>query len=123
MFSPDNVDLAFFGVAVLAAAIAGAVAAPRLAADAARTGVVRRGWWAGALVTLAAFVLGAFLFALLPMLTSEALSVVERVGGLLWLFSMSLLVGVMYLLPALPLGMGAGWLFYRTRAAPPAGAV
>ena len=100
----------------MATLIVSVVGAPRLAADANREPDSSRGWAAGALVTLAAFVLGAFLFAWLPLFTTEALSTapaIEIVGGVLQLFCIGLLVGLIFLVPALPIGMAVGWLLYE----------
>ena len=122
----DGAAFAFGGVSTLATLLVGALAAPRLAADARQSGDPGRGWGAGALVTLAAFVLGAFLFALLPLFTTDTVGstgVLDIVGGVVWLFSMGLLVGLLFLFAALPVGMWVGWLFYKLRGPSPAGAV
>ena len=126
LLTTDSAALAFGGVSVLAAVIVGALAGRRIAADATSSGNHRRGWAAGAVVTLAAFVLGAFLFALLPLFTTDAVGsegAFEIIGGVFWMFGMGLLVGLLFLLPALPIGMWAGWLFYKSRSPLRAGAV
>jgi len=116
---PDRTALAFGGVSVASTVLIGLCAGPRLAADADRTRDPTRGYVAGALLTLAVFVLGAFMFALLPLLTMGGFresGVVAIVSVVLQLFALSLVVGgVIFLLPALPLGMCGGWLFYRLR--------
>lgn len=111
---PDASSFWLGSISVAAALVAGAYAGPRLAADALRTGNPQRGWGAGALVTLAAFVLSVCLLAPLPLLWEE-LRTSNVLGALATLFLLALYYGLVYLWPALLFGAGAGWLFYRIR--------
>lgn len=118
-------DIVAFGAAagVPAAAVVGALAAPRLAANAARSAGPARACWDGAAVAIWAYLLGALAFAL-----ALAVSARPGSGSFVGSFALSLLLSLVYgavaLAPALAFGAVAGWLFYKWRSgALPAGAV
>ncbi|PAP74791.1 hypothetical protein B1759_16565 [Rubrivirga sp. SAORIC476] len=118
-------DVAAFGAAVgvPAAAVIGALAAPRLAAHAATSSGPTRAARDGAAVAIWAYVLGAFALAVFVAVTDGI-----GFGGIVRGFALGLLFSLGYgaiaLVPALILGAGAGWLFYVLRTnASPAGAV
>lgn len=113
------------GASTLAALLVGAFAGPLLAAGAAQPGGPRRGCVSGAWVTLAAFVLGALLFPLLPYFTEDAFrgtTALVAAKDILSMFTLSIIFGFVFLIPALPFGMGAGWLFYKLRSSALSGA-
>lgn len=118
-------DVAAFGAAVgvPAAAIFGALAAPRFTAHAAAACGPARACRDGAAVAIWAHLLGAFALAVFVAVT-DGIGAGGAVKGFALGLLFSLGYGAIALVPALALGAGAGWLFYvfKTNASP-AGAV
>jgi hypothetical protein len=114
-------ELLSFGAAssIPAALAVGALAAPRLASDAIRTGELSRGCGAGVLITLATYLLSAVLIALYMSLPLNNPTLSSLVGNVGFVFAFSAMTGLLFLLPALALGAVAGWMFYAQKVHAP----
>lgn len=110
------------GASTISATVVAALTAPKLA-DSGHTG-----GRTGVVVTLGAFVLGAFLFAFTPLLFGGVMAppggYIAATSGVAWLFLIGLLLGgVLFLLPALLVGVLVGRLYLKLRPRSSTGAV